>query len=113
MTLLPRTRTFQPPAYAPGYKSSVPRSPTRALISGPATATEQTGPVFGHELLGESDNNLILNFTGQPAIGERIIVHGRVLEQSHEVTQPLCPLAYSPMQLPFLEPRSRFDLTSF
>ncbi|WP_370301598.1 protocatechuate 3,4-dioxygenase subunit beta [Pseudooceanicola sp.] len=81
MTLIPRTRTFQPPAHAPGYKSTVARSPSRALISGPATATEQTGPVFGHEVLGEHDNNLILNYTGQPAIGERIIVHGRVLDE--------------------------------
>ncbi|MAY87253.1 MAG: protocatechuate 3,4-dioxygenase subunit beta [Pseudooceanicola sp.] len=81
MSLLPRNRNAHPPAYAPGYKSSVPRSPSRALISGVATASEQTGPMFGHEVLGERDNNLILNFTGQPAIGERIIVHGRVLDE--------------------------------
>ena len=37
--------------------------------------------MFGHEVLRERDNNLILNFTGQPAIGERIIVHGRVLDE--------------------------------
>ena len=81
MTLLPRNRGAHPPAHTPGYKSSVVRSPSRALISGRATATEQTGPVFGHEILGERDNNLILNFTGAPAIGERIIVHGRCLDE--------------------------------
>ena len=82
MTLMPRNRANHPVAYAPGYKSSVPRSPRLALVSGPPVATEQTGPVFGHDLLGSLDNNLILNFTGEPAIGERIIVHGRVMDET-------------------------------
>ena len=82
MTLIPRNRGGHPVAYAPGYKSSVARSPKLALISGSATPSEQTGPVFGHDLLGERDSNLILNFTGEPAIGERIIVHGRVLDEN-------------------------------
>ena len=82
MTLMPRNRANHPVAYAPGYKSSVPRSPRLALVSGAPLATEQTGPVFGHDLLGPLDNNLILNFTGQPAIGERIIMHGRVLDEN-------------------------------
>ncbi|MCB1339950.1 MAG: protocatechuate 3,4-dioxygenase subunit beta [Pseudooceanicola sp.] len=82
MTLMPRNRANHPVAYAPGYKSSVPRSPRLALIAGSPTATEQTGPVFGHELIGKLDNNLILNFTGEPAIGERIIVHGRVMDET-------------------------------
>ncbi|WP_109468808.1 protocatechuate 3,4-dioxygenase subunit beta [Albibacillus kandeliae] len=81
MTLLPRKRDGHPPAHTPGYKSSVARSPSRALISGPASPTELSGPTFGHELLGKLDNNLVVNFTGQPAIGERIIVHGRVLDE--------------------------------
>ena len=82
MTLLPRDRAQHPVAYAPGYKSSVPRSPRWTLYSRPATATEETGPVFGHDILGPQDNNLILNYTGTPAIGERIIVHGRLLDES-------------------------------
>jgi protocatechuate 3,4-dioxygenase beta subunit len=82
MTLLPRDRAAHPPAYAPGYKSSVPRSPRLALLSLPATPSEETGPVFGHDLLGPRDNDLVLNFTGEPAIGERIIVHGRVLDEA-------------------------------
>ncbi len=70
-----------PLPYAPGYKTTVARSPNLPLLSMPSTITEETGPVFGHAQMGELDNNLILNFTGEPSIGERIIVHGRVLDQ--------------------------------
>jgi protocatechuate 3,4-dioxygenase beta subunit len=53
------------------------------LVSADSTLTEETGPVFGHHLLGELDSNLILNFTKgeSPAVGERILVHGRVLDE--------------------------------
>ncbi len=76
--LVARDRLWHPPAYAPGYKTSVTRAPSRALVAAPSTLSEETGPAFGQDMLGELDNNLILNFTGQPAIGERIIMHGRV-----------------------------------
>jgi protocatechuate 3,4-dioxygenase beta subunit len=47
------------------------------------TLSEITGPVFGHGLLGELDNDLIRNYArpGESPIGERIIVHGRVLDE--------------------------------
>ena len=80
--LLARNRLWHPPAYTPGYKTSVTRAPQRALIAQPSTLSEETGPVFGRDMLGEMDNNLILNFTGQPAVGERIIMHGRVLDEN-------------------------------
>ncbi|MEQ1955673.1 protocatechuate 3,4-dioxygenase subunit beta [Mesorhizobium sp. CN2-181] len=78
-----RDRNWHPPAFAPGYKSSVLRSPQRALLSFDNTLSEITGPVFGHDMLGESDNDLIHNFAkpGESAIGERIIVHGRVIDE--------------------------------
>ena len=78
-----RDRTWHPPALAPGYKSSVLRSPQRALLSFDNTLSEITGPVFGHGMLGELDNDLIRNFArpGETAIGERIIVYGRVLDE--------------------------------
>jgi protocatechuate 3,4-dioxygenase beta subunit len=46
--------------------------------------TEETGPVFGHNLIGALDNDLILNFSKgkAPAIGERIRVHGRVMDEN-------------------------------
>jgi protocatechuate 3,4-dioxygenase beta subunit len=79
-----RDRTWQPPAYTPDYKTSVLRSPQRALLALDNTLSEITGPVFGHAILGELDNDLIHNFArpGEAAIGERIIVHGRVLDES-------------------------------
>jgi protocatechuate 3,4-dioxygenase beta subunit len=79
-----RDRAWHPPAFAPGYKSSVLRSPQRALISFDNTLSEMTGPTFGHSIIGELDNDLIHNFAkpGESAIGQRIIVHGRVLDEN-------------------------------
>jgi len=59
------------------------RSPKRALLSLDNTVSEITGPVFGHDILGERDHDLIHNFAapGESAIGPRIIVHGRVLDE--------------------------------
>ena len=80
----PRDRGWQPDALTPPYKTSVKRSPQAALISFPTTLSEETSPVFGHGMLGPLDNDLILNFsqTGESAIGPRIIVHGRVLDET-------------------------------
>lgn len=79
-----RDRERHPPAYTPSYKTSVLRSPQKALISLAGTPSETTGPVFGHAMIGELDNDLLLNFAkpGQSPIGERIIVHGRVLDEN-------------------------------
>jgi len=78
-----RDRQLHPPAYAPGYKTSVPRSPRQALISLENTVSEITGPRFGHSDIALGDNDLLMNYaaTGESAIGERIILHGRVLDQ--------------------------------
>jgi len=80
----PRDREWQPPALAPQYKTSVARSPHRALISLENTLSEITGPVFGHALIGPLDHDLIRNFAapGESAIGPRIFVHGRVVDQT-------------------------------
>jgi protocatechuate 3,4-dioxygenase beta subunit len=78
-----RDRDWHPPAFTPGYKTSVTRAPSRPLVALDGTLSEVTGPVFGHDLIGPLDNDLILNFAkpGESAIGERIVVHGRVLDQ--------------------------------
>ena len=57
-----RDRSWHPPALTPPYKTSVLRSPQRALIAFDNTLSEITGPVFGQGLLGELDNDLIHNF---------------------------------------------------
>jgi protocatechuate 3,4-dioxygenase beta subunit len=78
-----RNRSLHPPAFAPGYKTSVARSPRLPLLSLDSTRSEITGPTFTPDDLGPLDHDLIRNFahTGDP-IGERIIVHGRVLDES-------------------------------
>ena len=45
--------------------------------------SELTGPTFGHDDIDPIDNDLIRNYakSGDP-IGERIVVHGRVLDQN-------------------------------
>ena len=79
-----RDRALQPDAYTPRYKTSVTRSPRFPLISLQNTVSEITGPVFGHTDIGEHDSDLIHNYAanGESAIGERIILHGRVLDEN-------------------------------
>lgn len=69
-----------PPSLSPGYKSTVLRTPSRPLIRIPQTMSELSGPVFGHESVGEKDNDLTLQHAGEP-LGERIIVSGRVMDE--------------------------------
>ena len=82
--LYQRDRRWQPPALTPDYKTSVTRSPRMPLVSVEGAATELTGPVFGHGDIGPLDADLILNHAapGAAAIGPRIIVHGRVLDEN-------------------------------
>jgi protocatechuate 3,4-dioxygenase beta subunit len=77
-----RDRTVHPPAFTPDYKTSVLRSPRHAPLSLQHSLSEVTGPLFGQTELGPLDNDLIRNYakSGDP-IGERIIVHGRVLDE--------------------------------
>ena len=71
-----------PPAYTPDYKTSVLRSPRHALFSLRKSLSEITGPVFGHDEIGLLDNDLMRNYAkGGDPIGERILVHGRVLDE--------------------------------
>ena len=78
-----RDRTRQPPALTPDYKTSVARSPRYSMISLQQSVSEITGPTFGHGDIDPIDNDLIKNYakTGDP-VGERIIVHGRVLDEN-------------------------------
>lgn len=79
----PRDRGWHPPALTPDYKTSVLRSPRCALLSLQNSLSEVAGPLFNHNELGPLDNDLIRNYAkaGEP-IGERIIVHGRVLDEN-------------------------------
>ncbi len=79
-----RDRNWHPPALTPPYKTSVARSPGLALISIENTLSEVTGPAFGHDDIDPIDNDLLSNYAkeGQSPIGERIILHGRVLDEN-------------------------------
>ena len=81
---IPRNRAAHPTAYHPPYKTSVTRSPRSALLSFPSSLSEETGPVFGHSLRGPLDHDLITNYAapGEAAIGPRIIVYGRVMDET-------------------------------
>jgi protocatechuate 3,4-dioxygenase beta subunit len=78
-----RDRRLQPPALTPDYKTSVARSPKLAMLSLQNSLSEITGPTFGHSDIDAIDNDLIRNWakSGDP-VGERIIVHGRVLDEN-------------------------------
>lgn len=78
-----RDRNVHPAALTPGYKTSVARSPRYALISLEQSTAEITGPVFGQGDFGALDHDLIRNYAhGGDPVGERIIVHGRVLDEN-------------------------------
>lgn len=78
-----RNRDRHPPALTPNYKTSVARSPRYSLISLEQSVSEISGPVFGDGDFGPLDHDLIKNYAknGDP-VGERIIVHGRVLDEN-------------------------------
>ena len=79
---LMRDPDSHPPACAPGYKTSVLRSPRNALISLSQTLSEVTAPAFSASEFGPLDGDLIRNYakSGLP-VGERTIVHGYVRDQ--------------------------------
>jgi protocatechuate 3,4-dioxygenase beta subunit len=68
-----------PPYLHPDYVATRTRAPKRPLLLLPNTLTEVTGPVYGHERIGELDHDLTRQHDGEP-LGERVILHGRVLD---------------------------------
>ncbi len=81
---LPRVTTAipgtQPEFHFPPYVSSIARSPRQPLVPLLNTLSERRGPVFGHGLIHELDNDLTAHHHDHP-VGERIFVHGRVLDE--------------------------------
>jgi protocatechuate 3,4-dioxygenase beta subunit len=74
------SKKANPPFLYPDYKSTVRRAPLKPLVIVPHTLSELTGPVYGHEAVRETDNDLTRQHAGEP-LGERIIVHGRVVDE--------------------------------
>jgi protocatechuate 3,4-dioxygenase beta subunit len=70
-----------PPRPFPDYRSTVKRSPSKPLVIVPHTLSELTGPTYGHEAIQPGDDDLTQHGKNGEPLGERIIVHGRVLDE--------------------------------
>ncbi len=75
--------SVQPPYLYSPYVATVRRAPHHPLVPLPASLLERTGPVYGEGDIGPLDHDLTKNAAknGEP-LGERIIVTGRVLDES-------------------------------
>ena len=71
----------QPDNRCDAYTASIRRAPRKPLIQIPQTISELSGPVYGHNPIGETDNDLTRQHPGDP-LGERILVTGRVLDEN-------------------------------
>ena len=67
------------PYLYPEYESTRLRAPVKPLVILPHTLSEVTGPAYGHEKVRPLDHDLTRQHEDEP-LGERIIVHGRVLD---------------------------------
>lgn len=82
MSLSPADRRLHPPALTQGYRSSTTRAPHQPLVAVPNALEAETGPAFGDRALGPLDHDLLQNFAhGGSPVGERILLHGRVLDE--------------------------------
>ena len=79
-----RPRGLHPPLLSPEYRSTFRRAPSRPLVPLPHRMTEVTGPLLGEDRVAPGDADLTRRHDGGTgdgeAQGQRIIVHGRVLE---------------------------------
>ena len=67
------------PVGFPDYRSTGLRAPLRTPADLPQRLTEITGPVLGEDRIRPGDADLTLRNGGE-AVGQRILVHGRVLD---------------------------------
>lgn len=65
----------------PGYRATRFRAPSRPLATLPEGLHALAGPVYGEHDLEEFDNDLTRQHAGEP-LGERITVHGRLLDDA-------------------------------
>lgn len=79
----PRAFDDHPPFPYPAYKSTIKRSPQHDMVQIVATLSESTGPGPVWSEMAPEDADLTTNAgTGGEAIGQRIIVTGRVLDEN-------------------------------
>jgi protocatechuate 3,4-dioxygenase beta subunit len=78
----PRDWKSHPPYLYEPYASSVKRAPRKRLMPLKHTLSEITGPIFKHDSVQPGDDDLTRNAgTGRDAMGERLIIVGRVLDE--------------------------------
>jgi len=78
----PRDWKSHPPYSFKAYGSSIKRGPLKKLVPIEQTLSEITGPLFSNIQLQPGENDLSRDpSTGKEAMGERIIVVGRVLDE--------------------------------
>jgi len=87
MTKPPSSSSFDwsvhPPYLHAPYASTVKRAPHQPLLPRAETLSEATGPVYGEGAIRPLDHDLTRNAVRDAApLGERIIVTGRVLDDS-------------------------------
>jgi protocatechuate 3,4-dioxygenase beta subunit len=71
-----------PPYTFKAYGSSVNRGPLKKLVPIKQTLSEVTGPLFSDIKLEPGENDLTRDpVTGKEALGERIIVVGKVMDE--------------------------------
>lgn len=79
----PRDWASHPPYLYLPYRSTEFRAPSKPLVPTAQTISELTAPVFGESAIGALDNDLTRNAAKHgEALGERIVVSGRVLEEN-------------------------------
>jgi protocatechuate 3,4-dioxygenase beta subunit len=71
--------SLRTPVAFPDYKSTRTRAPLRTPVDLPQRLTEITGPLLGEGRVTKDDADLTRQHEGEPQ-GQRIIVHGRVLD---------------------------------
>jgi protocatechuate 3,4-dioxygenase beta subunit len=82
-TYNPRDWKSHPPYTFHGYGSSVKRGPLKRLVPMQQTLSEITGPLFSDIRLEPGENDLTrTSVNGREAMGERLIVVGRVLDEN-------------------------------
>jgi protocatechuate 3,4-dioxygenase, beta subunit len=74
-----RRENADPPQLHEPYVATRTRAPAQALVPMEHTLSEVTGPVYGHDEVGELDHDLTRQHGGEP-LGERIVLHGRVVD---------------------------------
>ena len=75
--------TGQPSLDFPDYRSTALRHPKQPLVLMRQRLTEVAGPLFGSDRVQDGENDLTRQHAGE-AIGQRIIVTGRVIDTNNK-----------------------------